>query len=89
MIETQRNCLKPFGEIKMKKSLIALSVLAAVAGTAQAQSSVTVYGVLDMALQNENNGAFLKVKVRLHHWTVVFNLVPVWVSKVVKIWVTA
>jgi hypothetical protein len=88
MIETQRNCLKSFGEIKMKKSLIALSVLAAVAGTAQAQSSVTVYGVLDMALQNENNGAFLKVKVRLH-WTVVFNLVPVWVSKVVKIWVTA
>jgi predicted porin len=56
MIETQRNCLKPFGEIKMKKSLIALSVLAAVAGTAQAQSSVTVYGVLDMAIQNENNG---------------------------------
>ncbi|MBC3811525.1 porin [Undibacterium aquatile] len=44
----------------MKKSLIALSVLAAVAGTAQAQSSVTVYGVLDMALQNENNGAFSK-----------------------------
>jgi predicted porin len=62
MIETQRNCLKPFGEIKMKKSLIALSVLAAVAGTAQAQSSVTVYGVLDMALQNENNGAFSKGK---------------------------
>lgn len=41
----------------MKKSLIALSVLAAVAGTAQAQSSVTVYGVLDMALQAEHNGA--------------------------------
>lgn len=40
----------------MKKSLIALSVLAAVAGAAQAQSSVTVYGVVDMAIQNENNG---------------------------------
>ncbi|MDE2430334.1 MAG: porin [Burkholderiales bacterium] len=40
----------------MKKSLIALSVLAAFAGAAHAQSSVTVYGVVDMALQNENNG---------------------------------
>lgn len=46
----------------MKKSLIALSVLAAVAGTAQAQSSVTVYGVLDMAIQNENNGQYSKGK---------------------------
>lgn len=41
----------------MKKSLIALSVLAAVAGSAQAQSSVTVYGVLDMAFNAEHNGA--------------------------------
>lgn len=40
----------------MKKSLIALSVLAAVAGSAQAQSSVTVYGVLDMAFNAEHNG---------------------------------
>lgn len=40
----------------MKKSLIALSVLAAIAGTAQAQSNVTMYGVIDMAIQNENNG---------------------------------
>lgn len=40
----------------MKKSLIALSVLAAVAGTAQAQSSVTIYGVVDMALQHQNTG---------------------------------
>lgn len=40
----------------MKKSLIALAVLSAVAGVAQAQSSVTVYGVLDMAVQNENRG---------------------------------
>jgi predicted porin len=40
----------------MKKSIIALAVLAAVAGAAQAQSNVTVYGVVDVALQNENNG---------------------------------
>jgi len=37
--------------------LIALAVLAAAAGSAQAQSSVTVYGVLDMAFNAENNGA--------------------------------
>ncbi len=40
----------------MKKSIIALSVLAAVAGGAQAQSSVTIYGVIDMALQHQNTG---------------------------------
>ncbi|QJQ05848.1 porin [Undibacterium piscinae] len=40
----------------MKKSLIALAVLSAVAGAAQAQSNVTVYGVLDMAINNESNG---------------------------------
>lgn len=40
----------------MKKSIIALSVLAAVAGAAQAQSSVTIYGVIDMALQHQNTG---------------------------------
>ncbi|MET3138648.1 putative porin [Undibacterium sp. GrIS 1.2] len=44
----------------MKKSLLALAVLAAVAGSAQAQSNVTIYGVLDMALQNESNGATSK-----------------------------
>lgn len=49
----------------MKKSLIALSILAAVAGTAQAQSSVTIYGVLDMALQNENNGGAAGSKTAL------------------------
>jgi predicted porin len=32
---------------KMKKSLIALAVLGAVAGVAQAQTNVTIYGVLD------------------------------------------
>ena len=40
----------------MKKSLLALAVLAAVAGSAHAQSSVTIYGVLDMALQKESRG---------------------------------
>lgn len=40
----------------MKKSLIALSVLAAISGVAHAQSNVTVYGVVDMALQGESRG---------------------------------
>ena len=39
----------------MKKSLIALSVLAAISGAAQAQSNVTIYGVADMAFQAESN----------------------------------
>lgn len=41
----------------MKKSLLALAVLASIAGAAQAQSSVTIYGVLDMALQRQDLGA--------------------------------
>ncbi|MCX7218234.1 MAG: porin [Burkholderiales bacterium] len=41
----------------MKKSLIALAVLSAVAGAAQAQSSVTVYGLVDMGLQRQDIGA--------------------------------
>ncbi len=32
----------------MKKSLIALAVLGSVAGLAQAQSSVTLYGIADV-----------------------------------------
>ncbi len=36
-----------FGDLRMKKSLIALAALSAIAGSAVAQSSVTVYGVLD------------------------------------------
>lgn len=35
----------------MKKSLIALAALAAVAGTASAQSSVTLYGVVDLGIE--------------------------------------
>jgi predicted porin len=45
------------GETCMKKSLIALAVLAA-AGTASAQSSVTLFGVVDAALEHiSNSGA--------------------------------
>ena len=39
----------------MKKLLIASAALAMVAGTAQAQSSVTVYGVVDIAVTNTEN----------------------------------
>lgn len=39
----------------MKKSLIALAVLAA-AGTASAQSSVTVFGILDVGVRHLDNG---------------------------------
>ncbi|MBI3283465.1 MAG: porin [Burkholderiales bacterium] len=49
----------------MKKSLLALAVLGAVAGAAQAQSSITVYGVLDMAVQSENNGGAAGAKTGL------------------------
>ncbi len=41
----------------MKKSLIALAVLASVAGVAQAQSSVQLYGIVDMSLQKFKNSA--------------------------------
>lgn len=40
----------------MKKSLLALAVLGAFAGAAAAQSSVTIYGKLDMALAKTNDG---------------------------------
>jgi predicted porin len=38
----------------MKKSLLALAALSAIAGAAQAQSSVTVYGILDVGFVNSN-----------------------------------
>jgi predicted porin len=41
----------------MKKSLLAVAALSAIAGAAQAQSSVTVYGVLDVGLIGGNNRA--------------------------------
>lgn len=46
----------------MKKSLIALAVLAA-AGTASAQSSVTVFGVLDVAVRHVDNSDDTKTTV--------------------------
>ena len=41
----------------MKKSLLALAVIGAFAGTAQAQSSVTVYGTLDASMGRVDTGA--------------------------------
>ena len=41
----------------MKKLLISLAVLGAFAGVASAQTSVTVYGVVDLGLSRDNNGA--------------------------------
>lgn len=40
----------------MKKSLLALAVLAAIAGTASAQNNVTIYGIVDVGLAHEDNG---------------------------------
>lgn len=39
----------------MKKSLVALAALAAFAGAASAQSSVTLYGIIDLGLVKQNN----------------------------------
>jgi len=41
----------------MKKSLFALAAVTAFAGAAQAQSSVTVYGIIDMGFNNANQRA--------------------------------
>lgn len=41
----------------MKKSLLALAVLGAFAGAASAQSSVTIYGLLDLAITKGNGGS--------------------------------
>jgi predicted porin len=43
-----------YGDLRMKKSLFALAALTAVAGAAQAQSSVTLYGALDAGLYYGN-----------------------------------
>lgn len=37
----------------MKKSLFAIAAVTAFAGAAQAQSSVTVYGILDVGYTNQ------------------------------------
>lgn len=41
----------------MKKSLLALAVLSSIAGAASAQSSVTIYGVVDAGIAHETGGA--------------------------------
>lgn len=41
----------------MKKSLLALAVLGAFAGAASAQSSVTVYGIVDMGITSSDQGS--------------------------------
>ena len=41
----------------MKKSLLALAVLGAFAGVASAQSSVTIYGVIDAGIYKSNGGS--------------------------------
>jgi len=40
----------------MKKSLLALAVLGAFAGAASAQSSVTIYGIIDASIKKGNDG---------------------------------
>src|SRR5262245_50251561 len=40
----------------MKKSLLALAVLGAYAGVASAQSSVTIFGIVDLSINNIKNG---------------------------------
>lgn len=44
-------------EFGMKRRLLALTVLASVAASSNAQSNVTVYGIVDMGIRHENNGA--------------------------------
>jgi len=46
----------------MKKSLLALAALTAFAGVASAQSSVTVFGIVDMAAANVKNGPAGSIK---------------------------
>lgn len=47
----------------MKKSLIALAVLAAAAGAASAQSSVTVFGIVDVGVRQVDNGGVKQSQV--------------------------
>ncbi len=44
----------------MKKTLIVLATLSAIAGAAQAQSNVTLYGVADIGFVSKNNGDITK-----------------------------
>jgi predicted porin len=47
--------LNIYGDLRMKKSLIALAALSAFATAAQAQSNVTIYGVLDAGITRASN----------------------------------
>ena len=47
----------------MKKTLIALAAMTAIAGAAQAQSTVTLYGVVDAGIASENNGSISKTSM--------------------------
>jgi predicted porin len=53
-----------FGDLRMKKLLIATAALAMVAGTAQAQSSVTVYGIVDTSYGVSESTATTGVKTK-------------------------
>jgi general bacterial porin, GBP family len=53
----QRKLPQPSKNQKMKKLLIAMAASGAFAGMAAAQSSVTVYGILDAGLVSERGGA--------------------------------
>ena len=46
----------------MKKSLLALAALTAFAGVASAQSSVTLFGIVDLAARNVKNGSAGSIK---------------------------
>ena len=55
--DTKKIQFHNFGGYPMKKTLLALAVFGAFAGTTSAQSNVTIYGLVDMAIQHENDGA--------------------------------
>jgi len=44
-----------YGVLRMKKSLLAVAAVTAFAGAAQAQSSVTVYGIIDVGVMGATN----------------------------------
>ena len=48
-----------YGDLRMKKSLLAVAAVTAFAGAAQAQSSVTIYGLLDVGVMGQSNSNML------------------------------
>ncbi|MCF8166687.1 MAG: porin, partial [Rhodoferax sp.] len=48
----------------MKKSLFAVAAVTAFAGAAQAQSSVTIYGIMDVGYQGKNSRAATGIKTQ-------------------------